>query len=154
MATTAARIRRANESDCEAIADLIANLRLEEHGLAVDRVPILSTLMSAVSQPACGVFVAESGDAIAGFILVHWVPFPMLGGTEGYISDLIVAAEVRGAGIGRTLLHAVEDEARNRGCVRLMLNNRIAAKSFQRGFYPKSGYRHREDFANFVKVLR
>jgi GNAT superfamily N-acetyltransferase len=120
----------------------------------VDRVPILSTLMSAVSQPACGVFVAESGDAVAGFILVHWVPFAMLGGTEGYISDLIVAAESRGAGIGRTLIHAVEEEARNRGCVRLMLNNRIAAKSFQRGFYPKIGYRHREDFANFVKVLR
>ena len=154
MADPAERIRRANESDCQAIADLIANFRLEELGLAVDRAPILSTVASAVSQPACGVFVAESGDAIVGFIVVHWVPFPMLAGTEAYISDLIVAAELRGGGIGRKLVDAVEEAARDRGCVRLMLNNRIAAKSFKRGFYPKLGYRHREDFANFVKALR
>jgi ribosomal protein S18 acetylase RimI-like enzyme len=153
MADTAERIRRANESDCQAIVDLIANLRLEALGLAVDRAPILSTVASAVSQPTCGVFVAETGDAVVGFIVVHWVPFPMLAGTEAYISDLVVAAELRGVGIGRNLVDAVEEAARARGCVRLMLNNRIAAKSFQRGFYPKIGYRHREDFANFVKAL-
>ena len=71
MADTAERIRRANESDCQAIVDLIANLRLEELGLAVDRAPILSTVASAVSQPTCGVFVAESGDAVVGFVVVH-----------------------------------------------------------------------------------
>src|SRR3954447_12676521 len=98
MAAPAERVRPANESDCQAIAELIASLRLEELGLAVDRAPILSTVASAVSQPGCGVFVAESGDAIVGFIVVHWVPFPMLAGTEAYISDLIVAAELRGEG--------------------------------------------------------
>jgi len=133
---------------------LIADFRLEEQGLAVDRAPILSTLLTAVSQPASDVFVAESDEAVVGFVVIHWVPFPMLSGTEGYISDLIVTAELRGAGIGRRLVDAVEAEARSRGCVRLMLNNRIAAKSFQRGFYPKIGYRHREEFANFVKALR
>jgi len=154
MANPAQRIRRANKSDCSAIAELIADFRLEEQGLAVDRAPILSTLLTAVSQPACDVFVAESDEAVVGFVVIHWVPFPMVAGTEGYISDLIVTAELRGAGIGRRLVDAVEAEARSRGCVRLMLNNRIDAKSFQRGFYPKIGYRHREEFANFVKALR
>jgi len=154
MADPAERVRPANERDCQRIADLITSLRLEELGVAVDRAPVLSTVASAVSQPGCDVFVAESGDAIVGFIVVHWVPFPMLAGTEAYISDLIVAAELRGGGIGRKLVDAVEEAARDRGCVRLMLNNRIAAQSFQRGFYPKLGYRHREDFANFVKALR
>jgi len=154
MASPAQRIRRANEGDCSAIAELIAGLRFEEQGVAVDRAPILSTLLTAVSQPASDVFVAESDEAVVGFVVIHWVPFPMLAGTEGYISDLIVTAELRGTGIGRRLVDAVEVEARSRGCVRLMLNNRIAAKSFQRGFYPKIGYRHRDEFANFVKALR
>jgi GNAT superfamily N-acetyltransferase len=154
MADSAQRIRRANESDCSVIAELIADLRREEQGLAVDRAPILSAILAAVSQPASEVFVAECDGVVSGFVVVHWLPFPMLAGTEGYISDLIVAAELRAAGIGRGLVGAVEAEARSRGCVRLMLNNRIAAKSFQRGFYPKLGYRHREDFANFVKPLR
>ena len=35
MANTAERIRPAIERDCQAIADLIANLRLEETGRAV-----------------------------------------------------------------------------------------------------------------------
>jgi ribosomal protein S18 acetylase RimI-like enzyme len=154
VANSAEGIRRANENDCPAVADLIADLRFEEKGLTVDRAPILSTVRAAVSDPACAVLVAEFHGAIAGFVVAHWVPFPMLAGTEGYISDLIVAAEQRGAGIGRQLVAAVEEEARSRGCVRLMLNNRIAAQSFERGFYAKIGYRHREDVANFVKTLR
>jgi ribosomal protein S18 acetylase RimI-like enzyme len=154
MTNPAQRIRRASKDDCSAIVELIAALRLEEQGLAVDGAPILSTLLTAVSQPACNVFVAESDEAVVGFVVVHWVPFPMLAGTEGYISDLIVTAELRGGGIGHRLVNAVEAEARSRGCVRLMLNSRIAAKSFQRGFYANLGYRHREDFANFVKALR
>ena len=154
MGNSAQQIRRANKDDCSAITELIADLRLEEQGLAVDRTPILATIMTAVSQPACDVFVAESGEAVVGYVVIHWVPFPMLAGTEGYISDLVVTAELRGTGIGRGLVGAVEEEARSRGCVRLMLNDRIAANSFQRRFYANIGYRHREDFANFVKALR
>jgi ribosomal protein S18 acetylase RimI-like enzyme len=92
--------------------------------------------------------------AVRGFIVVHWLPFPMLGGTEAYISDLIVAREARGRGVGRELVAAVERDARARSCVRLMLNNRIGSESFQRGFYPKLGFRVRDEFASLVKVLR
>ena len=154
MANPVEQIRRARESDCPAVVDLIADLRHKEQGLVVDRAPILSTLSSALREPACLVLVAEAEGVVVGFVVVHWVVFPMLAGTEAYVSDLIVAATRRGRGIGRSLVGAVEEEARSRGCVRLMLNNRIAANSFQRGFYPKLGYRHREEFANFVKPLR
>jgi GNAT superfamily N-acetyltransferase len=154
MVTAANRIRPANGRDCPAIADLVSDLRAEERGLPADRALILATVESAVSQSASCVFVAESGAAMVGMAVVHWVPFPMLAGMEAYVSDLIVAAAARGAGIGRGLVEAVEQEARKRGCVRLMLNNRMAATSFQRGFYAKLGYRQRGDFANFVKTLR
>jgi len=148
------QIRRARESDCPAVADLIADLRREEQSRAPDRPPVLATVALAVKDPSCAVFVAKSNDGVIGFIVVHWIPFPMLAGTEAYISDLIVAAGRRGSGIGQRLVGAVEGEARSRGCVRLMLNNRIAAASFERRFYPRLGFRHRDEFANFVKALR
>ena len=39
------------------------------------------------------------------------------------------------------------------GCARLMLNNSITAESFKREFYQNSGFRHRTEFANLVKIL-
>jgi ribosomal protein S18 acetylase RimI-like enzyme len=150
---SAAQVRDAHERDCSAVCDLIVELRCEEQKPPRARAPIEAAIRAALDQPASAVFVAESGDAVVGFIVAHWIPFPMVAGTEAYISDLIVAAGRRGAGIGRSLVDTVERHARERGCVRIMLNNHTAAGSFQRGFYRKLGYRHREEFANFVKVL-
>ena len=149
----AQQIRRAGESDCEAIVDVIVGLRHEEQGMTADREPVAEAVRTCLTCSAAAVFVAERGAAIAGFVVVHWVPFPMLGGTEAYISDLIVGRDQRGRGAGRQLVAVVEDEARRRGCVRVMLNNRIAAESFRRAFYLKLGFRVRDDFANLVKAL-
>ena len=153
-ADPADQVRRARESDCEAIVDLIVELRHEELGVTPDREPVAGAVRASLDSSEAAVFVAESGAEIAGFVVVHWIPFPMLGGTEAYISDLIVRRNQRGRGIGRRLVAIVEDEARQRGCVRAMLNNRIAAESFRRAFYLKLGFRVRDDFANLVKALR
>jgi hypothetical protein len=50
-------------------------------------------------------------------------------------------------------VYVVEHHARERGCVRLMLNNRRASTAYQRGFYPRAGFHERDHFANFVKKL-
>ena len=147
-------IRSGADSDSDAIASLIAELRMEEHGTSSDRAGLASVVRSAIACPTTSVLVAGNVGRVRGFIVVHWLPFPMLGGTEAYISDLIVGRESRGQGVGRDLVAAAEREARARSCVRLMLNNRVAAESFQRRFYPKLGFRVRDEFANLVKVLR
>lgn len=150
----AEQIRRACDGDCEAIVDVIAALRHEEQGVTADREPVAGAVRTVLNSSAAAVYVAERGAVVAGFVVVHWVPFPMLGGTEAYVSDLIVRRDQRGRGVGRRLVAVVEDEARRRGCVRVMLNNRIAAESFRRAFYLKLGFRVRDDFANLVKALR
>jgi ribosomal protein S18 acetylase RimI-like enzyme len=147
-------IRSATGSDCDSIATLIAELRMEEHGTSLDHADVASVVRSAIACATTSVLVAGNAAGVRGFIVVHWLPFPMLGGTEAYISDLIVGREARGQGVGRDLVAAAEREARARSCVRLMLNNRVAAESFQRAFYPKLGFRVRDEFANLVKVLR
>src|SRR6266550_541391 len=111
-------IRAATDSDSDSIANLIAELRMEEHGTSLDRVGIASVVRSAIACATTSVLVAGTGGGVRGFIVVHWLPFPMLGGTEAYISDVIVGRESRGQGIGRDLLAAAEREARARSCLR------------------------------------
>jgi ribosomal protein S18 acetylase RimI-like enzyme len=152
MAETAPT-RSATQGDCDSIVGLIVELRSDDQGASLDREAVASAVRCAIASADTAVLVAGAA-AVRGFIVVHWLPFPMLGGTEAYISDLIVAREARGRGVGRELVAAVERDARARSCVRLMLNNRIGSESFQRGFYPKLGFRVRDEFASLVKVLR
>lgn len=148
-------VRPAAEADAEAIVDLIAEYRSDHPGgSAIDRAPIRAAVSSALADVASTVLVATTDARVVGFVIVHWIPFPLIAGTEAYVSELVVAASCRGSGVGRSLMAAVEAAAVHRGCVRIMLNNVMAATSFQRGFYAKLGYRHREDVANFVKPLR
>jgi GNAT superfamily N-acetyltransferase len=153
MADAAQEIRRGRDEDCDAIIELIEALRREDGGAPSDRDAAAAAVRSCLTAPGSGVYVAARGGAVDGFIVVHWIPFPMLAGTEAYISDLIVERMQRGRGTGRRLVAVVESEARRRGCVRLMLNNRVAAESFKRAFYSKLGFRARDDFANLVRPL-
>jgi GNAT superfamily N-acetyltransferase len=66
-----------------------------------------------------GAFLARDGGQALGMVhwIVHrscWTP-----GDYCYLQDLFVAAEARGAGVGRKLIEAVYDVARARGCSRV-----------------------------------
>jgi GNAT superfamily N-acetyltransferase len=71
-----------------------------------------------------------SGELVAGLWGWTW-------GGCGYIESLWVREDRRGAGLGRQLLAAAEDEARARGSTRMVLSSH----SFQApGFYRHFGY--------------
>lgn len=93
------------------------------------------------SEPM-GAFVARdgTGDAIG---IVHWITHRSCWTTGDYcyLQDLYVADGVRGGGVGRKLIEAVYDVARERGCSRvhwltqftneraMILYDKIATKS-------------------------
>ena len=148
-------IREATEFDCAPIIGIINDYRAETGHAPVDEDAVARSIRACISEDSTHeILVLETQGVVAGYVAVHWIPFPMLQGVEGYISDLIIARANRELGFGQQLVASVEQRGRERGCVRLMLNNRIAAESFQREFYPKLGFVHREDFANLVKMLR
>jgi len=100
------------------------------------------------------VYVAESDDGnLVGYAAVHWLPYLFLKGPEGFISELFVLSDLRGKGIGKKLIAEIEAEAKARGCVRLHLVNSRERDSYKRGFYSQSGWREREQVANFVYPL-
>jgi len=116
---------------------------------------IIQHLRMCLADESHTVLVGESAEgAIQGYVAVHWLPYLILAGPEGYVSELFVTESARGAGLGTKLLEAVKDMAISRGCSRLMPVNRKTRESYQRGFYRKLGWEEREEFANFVLHLR
>ena len=100
------------------------------------------------------ILVAQTASGeIAGYCAVHWLPYLILAGPEGYVSELFIRDEFRGQGIGSLLLKSVKTEAQQRGCSRLMLLNMRKRESYQRHFYSKQGWEERPDAANFVLPL-
>lgn len=146
-------IRSATDGDSAGIVSLIRQWKSDGSEDTFDESPLTRAVRDCVQSGTTDVLVGEASGRVLGYIVVHWIPFPMIGGTEGYISDVIVDRAARGIGLGTRLVASVEAMARDRGTQRLMLNNRISDESFVRGFYPKLGFRWRNEFANFVKVL-
>ncbi len=155
--TSETTIERADENDVAKLARLIVEYSAERspssHTAAV-RSAAEEQLRSCIADKVNhSIYVARSGRDVPGYIAIHWIPFPLLTGSEGYITDLLVSRNARGRGIGRELLTAAEEEAKVKGIRRLILNNRRTAESYERQFYTKAGFTERSGFSNFVKEL-
>jgi GNAT superfamily N-acetyltransferase len=151
-------IRPAVSADVPAIAAILRGLGwfalMNEESTAETEMRITEHLRTCLADDSHSVLVAEGAKgAVLGYVAVHWLPYLMLAGPEGYVSELFVAESARGAGLGTKLLEAVKDMAIGRGCSRLMLVNRKTRESYKRGFYRKLGWEEREEFANFVLSL-
>jgi GNAT superfamily N-acetyltransferase len=149
-------VRDVRPSDLPALVQLILAFR-RERGEIDESEAEAASVLQAISQcresPGHDLIVAERAGEAVGYLALHRIPFPMLAGSEGYVSDLLVRSSLRGSGIGKALLAEAERRARQSGCVRLMLNNRVAAESYARGFFVAVGFRERRSFASFVKPL-
>jgi N-acetylglutamate synthase-like GNAT family acetyltransferase len=152
------QIRKAKTTDVAAISNLLRSLALfasinnEEAKSTQQRVQEHFTL--CVSDDSHLILVAQTADGeITGYCAVHWLPYLILAGPEGYVSELFIKEEFRSQGIGHGLLEAIKVEAQNRGCSRLMLLNIRNRDSYKRQFYSKHGWEERPDAANFVFQL-
>jgi ribosomal protein S18 acetylase RimI-like enzyme len=98
------------------------------------------------TQPGAVVLLALEGPRAAG-LAVCFLGFstfqaqPLLN-----IHDLVVRPELRGRGVGRALLHAVEGEALNRNCCKLTLEVR-ADNERARRLYRSFGFESGDDAA-------
>ena len=148
-------IREAVPADAEDLRALIegiegfASLKALPEGERRERVA--RHLNAALSGESHQVFVAAGEEnRLLGYVSVHFLPYLILTGPEGYVSELFVSEEARGKGVGSALLERVRAEATARGCGRLSLLNMTDRESYARGFYQKSGWEERGDARNFV----
>lgn len=154
------RIRRAEPNDAESMAMILREIGWSEkrNSLPLQEVsdPIRKLIEQSRNDPeGHTIYVAEDSDSkVIGFTNVHWVPFIMLGSTEGYISDLFVSPSAGGKGAGSSLIQEVMKEGEERGAFRLMVTNGKEKPSYKKGFYSKMGWTERPKVANFVHYYR
>jgi GNAT superfamily N-acetyltransferase len=141
------RCRPARAGDALAIAALAAEL-----GYASSSGEMLSRLATLAGRTDHAVFVAESGGTVSGWIHAS-VEFHLESGEFGEVAGLVVAAGVRGKGIGSLLLAEAESWARAQGLGLLRIRSNIV-RSEAHGFYRNRGYSLRKTQAVFDKPLR
>lgn len=152
------KIRKAVKTDMPAIAEILRELGFFAH---INAEPAAATEQRVryhfdlcCRNDAHSIYVAENDEGeVVGYAAVHWLPYLMLSGPEGYVSELVVKVSAQGQGIGTLLLDVVKEEGKARGCSRLSLLNMRNRESYQRGFYKKVGWEERERAANFVLPL-
>jgi len=88
----------------------------------------------AVQNPDADVLVAVEGDAVVGLASVYAV-FPSMGfGRRCWLEEMVVTSSRRSQGIGRLLLEAATQWARERGCTHLQLDSALGRKEAHRFF--------------------
>ncbi|MBN2533060.1 MAG: GNAT family N-acetyltransferase [Spirochaetales bacterium] len=144
------------EEDIDSILALIIQYKKEQNfpfNTSYEN-EIKKQLFIAVKQKQKNTYVCVVQSEITGYINMHICPFPMIGGKELYISDLLVKQDMRGNGIGKKLMEKAIEIAQENECTRIMLNNAKESESYRRSFYIKSGFIERPHFANFVKSVK
>jgi GNAT superfamily N-acetyltransferase len=146
-------------SDAGAIAELLRALgwfpHLKSEPFETTRQRIASRLSLCHLNDSHSAYVAEeSVGGVMGYATVHWMPTLFLSGPEGYVSELFVEERARGQGAGTKLVQAVQEEAKERECSRLVVLNQRRRESYKRGFYRKCGWEERLDAANFIWRLK
>lgn len=151
-------LRRSNLADAPRLADLLRRINLfpavQAEQPAETHAHVQRHLAQCLQDDSHSVYLAESQDGtLLAYAAVHWLPYLIFTGPEGFVSELFVDETARGQGVGTRLLDAVVAEARQRGCYRLSLTNMRSRESYQRQFYNKLGWEERPDAINFIYIL-
>lgn len=152
-------IRDSTSADAVGIAEVLRSIdwltRFQEQSLETVTQQVYEMLLVCFRDDSHAVYVAEEAmtGGVLGYGVVHWLPYPVLAGVEGFVSDLFVRADSRGRGVGTELLARIKQEASERGCCRLSLLNARGREAYERGFYRKAGWEERDGMANFVLRL-
>ncbi|HEV2661129.1 MAG TPA: GNAT family N-acetyltransferase [Ktedonobacteraceae bacterium] len=150
-------IRHACQEDSAAIDTILRSVgwfeRINKEAATHTQSQIMQRLLQCKREGTHTILVAEyPRGTVVGYIAVHWFPV-LMRGLDGYVSELFVQQSAAGKGIGSRLLDAVNEEARRRGCTRLILMNRRDRESYQRGFYAQNGWEELREGAFFALLL-
>ena len=140
------QIRRARTSDGHAICRINGN----SLGYTYDEAKTCRNLAKLLASRDV-VFVAELDGGVSGYI--HASPY-VCTYHDGLVNIMVLAVDAccRRRGLGRRLIDAAENWARESGCGGVRLDsgfNRHEAHIF----YACCGYAHRKDHKNFIKLF-
>jgi GNAT superfamily N-acetyltransferase len=106
------------------------------HGYTPDRGR--AGLRAAIEHPDAGVLLALDDGRIVGLASVYADIQSIRFGKRCWLQDLVTASTHRSRGVGRALLDAATEWARERGCTHLELSSGLGRKDAHR-FYEREG---------------
>jgi GNAT superfamily N-acetyltransferase len=139
-------VRRAAAADAEQIAELCGQL-----GYPATAAEVSARLAKVAGLADHAIFVAEEESKLLGWIHVHIAP-SMLATARAELSALVVHSERRGTGVGKLLMSAAEEWAREQGCRTVRLRSNIS-RAGAHAFYERLGYREAKTQKSFSKDL-
>lgn len=136
-----ARVRRAGEGDAAEVGRLLDDFN-REFG---DATPGPRVLASRVRELLAGgdTAVLLAGEGPDGLALLRFRPGLWSAGLECHLAELYVVPELRGLGIGRALLEASMELARERGAAHIDLGTSVDDVA-ARALYESAGFTNRE----------
>ena len=124
------RIREATSDDTPALAEILCQTGYPCKGEGLE-----TRLNRYLGDPASAVLVADDGARVLGFACAHVIPLFHEDASLCRMTIMGVAETCRRRGVGRHLLSAVEEFARQNNCRRVEItsaDHRAAAHSFYR----------------------
>lgn len=112
------------------------------------------------SHARCVLAALPCNGLVVGMMTLRVFPCLRLGGEQVSIEELVVHADWRGQGLGRSLTHYAIAYAKSRQAVRIEVLTSKSRESTQRGFYEKAGFQraasrvYRLDLSNDDTKLR
>jgi len=127
-------VRSARAADAADLAPLLAQLGYPQGAVGLDE-----RIDRMADTGTDAVLVAVVDGRVVGLVSLHVTPFFNEGAGRGRVTSLVVDDRRRGQGIGRRLLDAAEDAARDRGCTAIELTSAAHRLDAHR-FYLSAGY--------------
>lgn len=149
-------IRRAQPQDEAQVLALVERLvafgppphRDQQQMVRIDHAKIAGALRANGDDPL--VLVATVQDSVAGFVHLHSLTDHYNESPHGHVSDIVVAPDFEGRGIGRQLLDAARDWAGTKG-FRWLTISVFEANSRAVDIYERAGFKR--DILRLVQPL-
>ncbi len=143
-------IRRAGEADAATIAQLLHDFN-SEYEEPTPSVPALTTRLGELLA-ANEITVLLAGNPATGFALFRLRPSLWAKAADAYLEELYVIPEQRRQGIGRALLNAAIDAARQAGANHFELTTGETDKE-ARALYESRGFTNHEGAPDGPRML-
>jgi GNAT superfamily N-acetyltransferase len=141
MARPEARIRLAGVADALAFGRLLHAFN-REFGESTPEPDVIAERAAPLIESG-EVTVLFAGDGPDGFAQLRFRPSLYTGALDALLEELYVVPERRGRGLGRALLEASMEYARERGAARIELNTSETDVAARR-LYESTGFTNRE----------
>lgn len=139
-------IRDAALADAARIAELSTQL-----GYPSTTEQVLVRLRTLPQDGTHAVYVAENNDGVVGWVHVY-EHLPVCHDRVAEVAGLVVDASCRASGVGKRLMDAAENWAREKGLDTVVLRSNVIREAAHK-FYEKLGYSRIKTQHAFRKVL-